>query len=127
MLPFTQTPVVVKQEKNATNYKNCVPHPADQKPIEIIDLTNVDGEEPPETFERKSPILPGDKFVPENKKNITKKTKKTDVKSLNDTRVAKRNETKRTFKKTITAKCWKNECNQKTNIINICEIVNFIL
>ena len=105
MLPFTQTPVVVKQEKNAANYKNRVPHPADQKPIEIIDLTNVDDEEPPETFERKSPILPGDKFVPENKKNITKKTIKTDVKSLNDTRVAKRNETKRTFKKTIRAKC----------------------
>ena len=97
MLPFTQTPVVVKQEKNATNYKNRVPHPADQKPIEIIDLTNVDGEEPPETFERKSPILPGDKFVPENKKNITKKTIKTDAKLLNDARVAKRNEKKKTI------------------------------
>ena len=52
-LPFTQTPVLVKQEKNLTNYKNHVPHPVEQKPIEIIDLTNVDGKEPPETFERK--------------------------------------------------------------------------
>ena len=63
-LPFTQTSVVVKQEKNATNYKNHVPHPS------------------------------GEKFVPENKKNITKKTIKTDAKLLNDARVAKTNEKK---------------------------------
>ena len=46
-LPFNQSSVVVKQEKNVTNNNNRVPHPAEQKPIEIIDLTNVDGEEPP--------------------------------------------------------------------------------
>ena len=72
-LPFTQTSVVVKQEKNATNYKNHVPHPS------------------------------GEKFVPENKKNITKKTIKTDAKLLNDARVAKTNEKKKIIK-TITAK-----------------------
>ena len=80
-LPFTQTPIVVKQEENAANYKNREPHPAEQKLIEtceymnhegktktfeIIDLTNVDGE--PETFKKKSPIPPGEKFAPENKK-----------------------------------------------------------
>ena len=27
-LPFTQTPIVVKQEKNAANYKNREPHSA---------------------------------------------------------------------------------------------------
>ena len=50
---FTQAPVVVKQEKNAESFKNCVPHPAEQKPTEIIDLANVDAKEPPETFEKK--------------------------------------------------------------------------
>ena len=34
---------------------------------------------------------------------------------------------KRTFKNTIAAKHWKNECNQKTKIVNICKIINFIL
>ena len=132
-LPFTQTPIVVKQEKNAANYKNREPHSAEQKPIEtckyinhegkaktfeIIDLTNVDGE--PEIFEKNYPILPGEKFVPENNKNITKKAIKTDAKSLNDARVEKRNEKKKiTFKKTITAKHWKNECNKKAKMINI--------
>ena len=48
--------------KNVTNYKNCASHPAEQKPIEIINLTNIDGEKPPEKY----PILPGEKFVPEN-------------------------------------------------------------
>ena len=43
----------METRKNATNHKNCVPHPAEQKPIEIIDLTNVDGKELPETFEKK--------------------------------------------------------------------------
>ena len=40
----------METRKNATNHKNCVPHPAEQKPIEIIDLTNVDGKELPETL-----------------------------------------------------------------------------
>ena len=48
--------------KNVTNYKNCASHPAEQKPIEIINLTNIDGEKLPEKY----PILPGEKFVPEN-------------------------------------------------------------
>ena len=43
----------MKQEKNAESFKNCVPHPAEQKPTEIIDLANVDAKEPPETFEKK--------------------------------------------------------------------------
>ena len=41
-LPFTQAPI--KQEKNADNYKNRIPHHTEQKPIEVTDLTNVDGE-----------------------------------------------------------------------------------
>ena len=49
-LPFTQAPI--QQEKNADNYKNSIPHPTEQKPIEVIDLTNVDGEQQPETFEK---------------------------------------------------------------------------
>ena len=60
-LPFTQAPI--KQEKNADNYKNCISHPTEQKPIEVIDLTNVDGEKQPETFEKRTPILPDEKFV----------------------------------------------------------------
>ena len=107
-LPFTQTPIVVKQEENAANYKNREPHPAEQKLIEtceyvnhegktktfeIIDLINVDGE--PEIFEKNSPILPGENLVPENNKNITKKAIKTGTKSLND---AKRNEKKEHLK-----------------------------
>ena len=60
-LSFIQTPIVneltfaqapIKQEKNAYNYKNRIPHPTEQKPIEVIDLTNVNGEEQPETFEK---------------------------------------------------------------------------
>ena len=103
-LPFNQTLVVLKQERNAANFQNCVPHPAEHKRFEMIDLTNVDGKESPETFEKTSPILPGERFVPETKKDIPKKTIKTDAKSLNDARIAKTNEKKRTFKKTITAK-----------------------
>ena len=70
-LPFTQAPI--KQAKNADNYKNRLPHPTEQKPIEVIDLTNVDGEEQPETFEKRTPILPDEKFVQEKQKKITKK------------------------------------------------------
>ena len=53
VLSFIQTPIVnelrftqapIQQEKNADNYKNSIPHPTEQKPIEVIDLTNVDGE-----------------------------------------------------------------------------------
>ena len=40
------------KKKNAGNYKNSIPHPTEQKPIEVIDLTNVDGEQQPETFEK---------------------------------------------------------------------------
>ena len=81
-LPFIQTPIVnelpftkvlIKQEKNADNYKNCIPHPTEQKPIEVIDPTNVDGEEQPETFEKRTPILPDEKFVQEKQKKIIKK------------------------------------------------------
>ena len=81
MLPFIQTPTVnelpftqapIKQEKNA-NYKNRILHPAEQKPIEVIDLTNVDGEEQPETFEKRTPILPDEKFVQEKQKKLQKK------------------------------------------------------
>ena len=73
-LPFIQTPIVnelpftqvlIKQEKNADNYKNSILHPTEQKPIEVIDLTNVNGEEQPETFEKRTPILPDEKFVQE--------------------------------------------------------------
>ena len=72
-LPFTQAPI--KQEKNADNYKNHIPYPTEQKPIEVTDLTNVSGEEQPETFEKRTPILPDEKFVQEkqNKKKIQKK------------------------------------------------------
>ena len=108
-LPFIQTPIVnelpftkvlIKQEKNADNYKNCIPHPTEQKPIEVIDPTNVDGEEQPETFEKRTPILPDEKFVQEKK--ITKKTSaKIDAKSLNDARVAKRNEKKENLKRQL--------------------------
>ena len=69
-LPFTQAPI--KQEKNADNYKNHIPHPTEQKPIEVIDLTNVDGEEQPETFEKRTPILPDEKFVQEKQKKLQK-------------------------------------------------------
>ena len=71
-LPFTQAPI--KQAKNADNYKNRLPHPTEQKPIEVIGLTNADGEEQPETFEKRTPILPDEKFVQEKQKKITKKT-----------------------------------------------------
>ena len=92
-LPFTQAPI--KQAKNADNYKNRLPHPTEQKPIEVIGLTNVDGEEQPETFEKRTPILPDEKFVQEKQKKITKKTSaKIDAKSLNNAIVAKRNEKK---------------------------------
>ena len=37
--------------KNVTNYKNCAPHPAEQKPIEIINLTNIDVEKLPENIQ----------------------------------------------------------------------------
>ena len=62
-LPFTQA--AIKQEKNVDNYKNRIRHPTEQKPIKVIDLTNVDGEEQPETFEKRTPILPDKKFVQE--------------------------------------------------------------
>ena len=69
-LPFTQA--LIKQEKNAHNYKNCIPHPTEQNSIEVIDLTNVDGEEQPETFEKRTPILPDEKFVQEKQKKLQK-------------------------------------------------------
>ena len=83
-LPFIQTPIVnelpftkalIKQEKIADNYKNRIPYPTEQKPIEVIDLTNVNCEEQPETFENRTSILPDEKFVQEKqKKNIQKKS-----------------------------------------------------
>ena len=92
-LPFTQA--LIKQEKNTDNYKNRILHLTEQKPIEVIDLTNVDGEEQLETFEKRTPILPDEKFVQEKQKKITKKTSaKIDAKSLNNAIVAKRNEKK---------------------------------
>ena len=91
-LPFTQA--LIKQEKNTDNYKNRILHLTEQKPIEVIDLINVDGEEQPETFEERTPILPDEKCVQEKQK-ITKKTSaKIDVNSLNNAIVAKRNEKK---------------------------------
>ena len=97
-LPFTQAPI--KQEKNADKYNKPIPHPTEEKPIEVIDLTNVDGEEQPETFEKRTPILPDEKFVQEKK--ITKNTwAKIDAKSLNDARVAKRNEKKENLKRQL--------------------------
>ena len=55
----------------------------------------MDGEEQPETFEERTPILPDEKFVQEKQKKITKKTSaKIDAKSLNNAIVAKRNEKK---------------------------------
>ena len=54
----------------------------------------MDGEEQPETFEERTPILPDEKFVQEKRKKITKKTAKIDAKSLNNAIVAKRNEKK---------------------------------
>ena len=108
-LPFIETPIVnellftqapIKQEENADNCNNPVPHPTEGKPIEVIDLTNLDGEEQPETFEKRTPILPDEKFVQEKK--ITKKTSaKIDAKSLNDARVAKRNEKKENLKRQL--------------------------
>ena len=48
-------------------------HPTEQKPIEVIDLTNVDVKEQPEIFEKGTPILPDEKFVQEKQnKNTTK-------------------------------------------------------
>ena len=97
-LPFIQTPIVnelpftqvlIKQEKNADNYKNRILHPTEQKPIEVIDLTNVNGQEQPETFEKRTPILPDEKFVQEKQKKIYKK------------RVAKRNEKKKNLKRQL--------------------------
>ena len=70
-LLFTQAPI--KQEKNVDNYKNRILHLTEQKPIEVVDLTNVDGEEQLETFEKRTPILPDEKFVQEKQKKITKK------------------------------------------------------
>ena len=97
-LPFTQAPI--KQEKNADKYNKPIPHPTEEKPIEVIDLTNVDGEEQPETFEKRTPILPDEKFVQEKK--IMKNTSaKIDAKSLNDARVAKRNEKKENLKRQL--------------------------
>ena len=97
-LPFTQAPI--KQEKNADKHNKPIPHPTEEKPIEVIDLTNVDGEEQPETFEKRTPILPDEKFVQEKK--ITKNTSaKIDAKSLNDARVAKRNEKKENLKRQL--------------------------
>ena len=93
-LLFTQAPI--KQEKNVDNYKNRILHLTEQKPIEVIDLTNVDGEEQLETFEKRTPILPDEKFVQEKQKQIPKKTSaKIDAKSSNNARVAKRNEKKK--------------------------------
>ena len=101
--PFTQAPI--KIEKSADNYKNRILHPTEQKPIEVIDLKSADGEEKPETFEKRTPILPDEKFVQENQKKITRKTSaKIDIKSLNDARVSKKNGKKRKFEKTGTAK-----------------------
>ena len=40
--------------------------------------------------------------------------------------VAKRNEKKKKYEKTVTAKHWNTECNQKTKTINFCRIVNFL-
>ena len=55
----------------------------------------MDGEEQLETFEKRTPILPDEKFVQEKQKKITKKTSaKIDAKSLNNAIVAKRNEKK---------------------------------
>ena len=60
----------------------------------------MDGEEQPETFEKRTPILPDEKFVQEKK--ITKKTSaKIDAKSLNDARVAKRNEKNENLKRQL--------------------------
>ena len=60
----------------------------------------MDGEEQPETFEKRTPILPDEKFVQEKQKKITKKTlAKIDTKSLNNAKVAKRNEKKENLKK----------------------------
>ena len=52
----------------------------------------MDGEEQLETFEKRTPILPDEKFVQEKQKQIPKKTSaKIDAKSSNNARVAKRN------------------------------------
>ena len=113
-LPFTQA--AIKQEKNADNYKDHIPHPTEQKPIEVIDLTNVDGEEQPETFEKRTPILPDEKFVQEKQKKITKKTSaKIDAKSLNNPRVAKRNEKKENLKKQLQQNTEKMNAIKKQN------------
>ena len=69
-LPFTQAPI--KQENNVDNYKNRIRHPTEQKPIKVTDLTNVDGEEQPEAIEKRTPILPHEKFVQEKQKKIKK-------------------------------------------------------
>ena len=108
-LQFIQTPIVneltfpqapIKQEKNADNYKNRILHPTEQKPIEVIDLTNVNGEEQPETFEKRVPILPDENFVQEKREKLQKKTSaKIDTKSLNNARVAMRNEKKENLKR----------------------------
>ena len=56
----------------------------------------MDGEEQLETFEKRTPILPDEKFVQEKQKQIPEKTSaKTDAKSSNNARVAKRNEKKK--------------------------------
>ena len=104
----------LNKKKNADNYKNRIPYPTEQKPIEVIDLTNVIGEEQPETFENRTSILPDEKFVQEKqKKYIQKKS-------------CKKKWKERKSEKTVTAKHWKNECNQKAKTINFCRIVSFL-
>ena len=62
----------------------------------------MDREEQPETFEKRTPILADENFVQEKQKTITKKTSaQIDAKSLNDARVAKRNEKKENLKRQL--------------------------
>ena len=107
-LPFIQTPIVnelpftqvlIKQEKNADNYKNRILHPTEQKPIEVIDLTNVNGEEQPETFEKRTPILPDEKFVQEKQKKITKKELQKEMKRNLKRQLQQNTETMNAIKK----------------------------
>ena len=63
----------LNKKKNADNYKNRIPYPTEQKPIEVNDLTNVIGEEQPETFENRTSILPDEKFVQEKQKKYIQK------------------------------------------------------
>ena len=60
----------------------------------------MNGEEQPETFEKRVPILPDENFVQEKREKLQKKTSaKIDTKSLNNARVAMRNEKKENLKR----------------------------